>query len=112
MLLLDCLIMKQFYKAVDMRELIAKLIRPFSSYVDDIWAYSATLKPRCFAALPRDRITRLVWILALLERLRLTFAEVRKKYAKFEGSLRGTDSRILIAQVPLAGMLTNMGESS
>jgi len=32
---------------------------------------------------------------------------VRKKYAKFEGSLRGVDSRILIAQVP-GGMLTNM----
>ncbi len=35
------------------------------------------------------------------------FREVRKKYGKFEGSLRGTDSRILIAQVP-GGMLTNM----
>jgi oxaloacetate decarboxylase alpha subunit len=35
------------------------------------------------------------------------FREIRKKYAKFEGSLRGTDSRILIAQVP-GGMLTNM----
>jgi oxaloacetate decarboxylase alpha subunit len=35
------------------------------------------------------------------------FREVRKKYAKFEGSLKGTDSRILIAQVP-GGMLTNM----
>jgi oxaloacetate decarboxylase alpha subunit len=32
---------------------------------------------------------------------------VRKKYAKFEGSLQGTDSRILVAQVP-GGMLTNM----
>jgi oxaloacetate decarboxylase alpha subunit len=32
---------------------------------------------------------------------------VRKKYAKFEGSLRGVDSRILTAQVP-GGMLTNM----
>ena len=35
------------------------------------------------------------------------FRDVRKKYAKFEGSLKGTDSRILIAQVP-GGMLTNM----
>jgi oxaloacetate decarboxylase alpha subunit len=35
------------------------------------------------------------------------FREVRKKYAKFEGSLRGVDSRILLAQVP-GGMLTNM----
>mgnify|MGYP001826001720 FL=1 len=32
---------------------------------------------------------------------------MRKKYAKFEGSLRGVDSRILVAQVP-GGMLTNM----
>jgi oxaloacetate decarboxylase alpha subunit len=35
------------------------------------------------------------------------FRTVRKKYAKFEGSLRGVDSRILVAQVP-GGMLTNM----
>ncbi|NQY03122.1 MAG: sodium-extruding oxaloacetate decarboxylase subunit alpha [Halieaceae bacterium] len=35
------------------------------------------------------------------------FRAVRKKYAKFEGSLRGVDSRILVAQVP-GGMLTNM----
>jgi oxaloacetate decarboxylase alpha subunit len=32
---------------------------------------------------------------------------VRKKYATFEGALRGVDSRILVAQVP-GGMLTNM----
>jgi oxaloacetate decarboxylase alpha subunit len=42
-----------------------------------------------------------------LERIAGYFREVRKKYAKFEGSLRGTDSRILVAQVP-GGMLTNM----
>lgn len=35
------------------------------------------------------------------------FREVRKKYAKFEGELKGVDPRILIAQVP-GGMLTNM----
>ncbi|CAG4885399.1 Oxaloacetate decarboxylase alpha chain [Georgfuchsia toluolica] len=35
------------------------------------------------------------------------FREVRKKYAKFEGSLKGVDARIIIAQVP-GGMLTNM----
>jgi oxaloacetate decarboxylase alpha subunit len=35
------------------------------------------------------------------------FREVRKKYAKFEGSLKGVDARILLAQVP-GGMLTNM----
>ena len=45
--------------------------------------------------------------LALLEEIAAYFREVRKKYAKFEGSLRGTDSRILVAQVP-GGMLTNM----
>jgi len=45
--------------------------------------------------------------LELLEEIASYFRQVRKKYAKFEGSLRGTDSRILIAQVP-GGMLTNM----
>ncbi|WP_309044257.1 sodium-extruding oxaloacetate decarboxylase subunit alpha [Marinobacter sediminicola] len=45
--------------------------------------------------------------LVLLEEIASYFREVRKKYSKFEGSLRGTDSRILIAQVP-GGMLTNM----
>ena len=42
-----------------------------------------------------------------LEEIASYFREVRKKYAKFEGSLRGVDSRILVAQVP-GGMLTNM----
>lgn len=45
--------------------------------------------------------------LDLLEEIASYFRVVRKKYAKFEGQLRGTDSRILIAQVP-GGMLTNM----
>ena len=35
------------------------------------------------------------------------FRDVREKYGKFEGSLKGVDSRILLAQVP-GGMLTNM----
>ena len=35
------------------------------------------------------------------------FRPVRKKYAKFEGALKGVDPRILVAQVP-GGMLTNM----
>jgi oxaloacetate decarboxylase alpha subunit len=43
----------------------------------------------------------------LLEQIAAYFRDVRKKYAKFEGSLRGVDSRILVAQVP-GGMLTNM----
>ncbi len=42
-----------------------------------------------------------------LEEIAAYFRAVRKKYAKFEGSLRGVDSRILVAQVP-GGMLTNM----
>lgn len=45
--------------------------------------------------------------LGLLEEVAAYFRGVRKKYAKFEGSLKGVDSRILIAQVP-GGMLTNM----
>lgn len=45
--------------------------------------------------------------LDLLEEIASYFREVRKKYAKFEGSLRGIDGRILTAQVP-GGMLTNM----
>jgi oxaloacetate decarboxylase alpha subunit len=43
----------------------------------------------------------------LLEEIAAYFREVRKKYARFEGALRGIDSRILIAQVP-GGMLTNL----
>ena len=35
------------------------------------------------------------------------FREVRRRYARFEGSLRGVDARVLISQVP-GGMLTNM----
>lgn len=45
--------------------------------------------------------------LELLEEVAAYFREVRKKYAKFEGTLKGVDSRILVAQVP-GGMLTNM----
>ncbi|MDH3373517.1 MAG: pyruvate carboxylase subunit B, partial [Gammaproteobacteria bacterium] len=52
-----------------------------------------------------DRATGLD--LRLLEEIAAYFREVRKKYAQFEGGLRGVDSRILIAQVP-GGMLTNL----
>ncbi|WP_016853514.1 sodium-extruding oxaloacetate decarboxylase subunit alpha [Halomonas smyrnensis] len=45
--------------------------------------------------------------LEALEDIAGYFREVRKKYAAFEGSLKGIDSRILVAQVP-GGMLTNM----
>ncbi|AEA97366.1 sodium-extruding oxaloacetate decarboxylase subunit alpha [Alteromonas mediterranea] len=42
-----------------------------------------------------------------LEEIASYFRDVRKKYSKFEGSLKGVDARILLAQVP-GGMLTNM----
>jgi oxaloacetate decarboxylase alpha subunit len=42
-----------------------------------------------------------------LEEIAAYFRGVRKKYAKFEGGLKGVDSRILVAQVP-GGMLTNL----
>ncbi len=45
--------------------------------------------------------------LELLEEIATYFRGVRKKYAAFEGSLKGVDGRILLAQVP-GGMLTNM----
>lgn len=45
--------------------------------------------------------------LALLAEIAEYFRVVRKKYAKFEGALKGVDARILLAQVP-GGMLTNM----
>ncbi|TVQ90206.1 MAG: oxaloacetate decarboxylase subunit alpha [Chromatiaceae bacterium] len=56
-----------------------------------------------FQDTPRDTGLDLI----LLEEIAAYFREVRKKYARFEGSLRGIDSRILVAQVP-GGMLTNM----
>ncbi len=43
----------------------------------------------------------------VIEEIAVYFREVRKKYAKFEGGLKGVDSRILVAQVP-GGMLTNL----
>jgi len=52
-----------------------------------------------------DRATGLD--LGLLEEISLYFRGVRQKYAKFEGSLKGVDPRILTAQVP-GGMLTNL----
>ena len=45
--------------------------------------------------------------LSKLEPIAQHFKGVRKRYHKFEGSLRGVDSRILISQVP-GGMLTNL----
>ncbi len=45
--------------------------------------------------------------LVKLEDIAHYFRDVRKKYAQYEGSLKGVDSRILTSQVP-GGMLTNM----
>jgi oxaloacetate decarboxylase alpha subunit len=45
--------------------------------------------------------------IVLLAEIAAYFREVRKKYGQFEGTLRGVDSRILVAQVP-GGMLTNL----
>jgi oxaloacetate decarboxylase alpha subunit len=45
--------------------------------------------------------------LVKLEAIAHYFRDVRKKYAQFEGSLKGVDGRILVSQVP-GGMLTNM----
>ncbi len=45
--------------------------------------------------------------LAVLQEISAYFREVRRKYAQFEGSLKGVDARILVAQVP-GGMLTNL----
>ncbi|TNH04395.1 oxaloacetate decarboxylase subunit alpha [Testudinibacter sp. TR-2022] len=42
-----------------------------------------------------------------LEKVAAYFREIRKKYQVFEGQLKGSDSRILVAQVP-GGMLTNL----
>ncbi|MCD9496589.1 sodium-extruding oxaloacetate decarboxylase subunit alpha [Photobacterium carnosum] len=42
-----------------------------------------------------------------LENIAAYFRDVRKKYNEFEGQLKGSDSRIIVAQVP-GGMLTNM----
>jgi oxaloacetate decarboxylase alpha subunit len=52
-----------------------------------------------------DRATGLD--LESLESISMYFRDVRKKYAAFEGSLKGVDPRILTAQVP-GGMLTNL----
>ncbi len=45
--------------------------------------------------------------LELIAEIATYFRKVRLKYAEFEGSMRGVDSRILVSQVP-GGMLTNM----
>ena len=52
---------------------------------------------------PRDTYLQL----NAIEEIAAYFRAVRPKYARFEGALRGIDSRILVAQVP-GGMFSNM----
>ena len=56
-----------------------------------------------FAGQPRDTGLDI----KKLEDIAAYFRDIRKKYAQFEGNLKGVDSRILTSQVP-GGMLTNM----
>ncbi|MBN2871969.1 MAG: sodium-extruding oxaloacetate decarboxylase subunit alpha, partial [Halothiobacillaceae bacterium] len=56
-----------------------------------------------FAGQPRDTGLDI----KQLEEIAAYFRGIRKKYAQFEGNLKGVDSRILTSQVP-GGMLTNM----
>ncbi len=74
------------------------------SSMSHTYGHSAT---ESVVAILEGRATETGLDLALLEEIAAYFRRVRKKYAKFEGSLRGVDSRILTAQVP-GGMLTNM----
>ena len=67
----------------------------------------ALARPNPWSRFSRALNATRVWTSCLLEEIAAYFREVRKKYAKFEGTLRGVDSRILVAQVP-GGMLTNM----
>jgi len=60
-----------------------------------------------FAAIMEESDRATGMDLDLLEDISLYFREVRKKYANFEGALKGVDPRILTAQVP-GGMLTNL----
>ena len=60
-----------------------------------------------FVAIMEDNERATGLDLELLEEISLYFREVRKKYAKFEGALKGVDPRILTAQVP-GGMLSNL----
>ncbi len=68
------------------------------------YGHSAT---ETFVAIMEDTERATGLDLDLLEEISLYFRDVRKKYAKFEGALKGVDPRILTAQVP-GGMLTNL----
>jgi oxaloacetate decarboxylase alpha subunit len=68
------------------------------------YAHSAT---ETFVAILEDTERATGLDLNALESISMYFRDVRKKYAAFEGSLKGVDPRILTAQVP-GGMLTNL----
>ena len=74
------------------------------SSMSQTYGHSAT---ETLVAMVEDTDRATGYDLALLEEIAAYFREVRKKYARFEGALKGIDSRILRAQVP-CGMLTNM----
>ncbi len=68
------------------------------------YGHSAT---EALVAIMNDTDTPTGLDMLLLQEIADYFTIVRKKYAKFEGSLKGIDARIILAQVP-GGMLTNM----
>ncbi|MBF0590101.1 MAG: sodium-extruding oxaloacetate decarboxylase subunit alpha [Magnetococcales bacterium] len=67
-------------------------------------AHSAT---ESIVAIFEDTVRSTGLKLEPLEEIASYFRTIRKKYAAFEGTLMGVDSRILLAQVP-GGMLSNM----
>lgn len=74
------------------------------SSMSQTYGHSAT---ETLVAMVEDTERATGYDMVLLEEIAAYFRDVRKKYAKFEGALKGIDSRILRAQVP-GGMLTNM----
>ena len=74
------------------------------SSMSQTYGHSAT---ETLVAMVEDTERATGYDMVLLEEIAAYFREVRKKYVRFEGALKGIDSRILRAQVP-GGMLTNM----
>tara|TARA_R110000796_G_scaffold12887_28_gene42186 strand:- start:8258 stop:10036 length:1779 start_codon:yes stop_codon:yes gene_type:complete len=74
------------------------------SSMSQTYGHSAT---ETLVAMVEDTDRSTGYDMVLLEEIAAYFREVRKKYVRFEGALKGIDSRILRAQVP-GGMLTNM----
>ncbi|MCT8987328.1 sodium-extruding oxaloacetate decarboxylase subunit alpha [Shewanella phaeophyticola] len=74
------------------------------SSMSQTYGHSAT---ETLVAMVEDTDRATGYDMVLLEEIAAYFRDVRKKYVRFEGALKGIDSRILRAQVP-GGMLTNM----